>query len=312
MPKEKQPKFSIIIPNWNRLEPLMRAVDSIIKQSYNDWEAIIVDDASNNQTEIIAAISKLNDSRVRIIPLKKNHNASYARNVGIENSSGDWICFLDSDDYFMPNKLDCINNIVSNESFFNTQVITKKTIIYSQLIFRTDKSKRICPNRKINKNEKISDYLFISKCLIGTSSLVMHKSFALKLKFDPACQKHQDYDLLLRAEQAGANFFFIDKPLCVREYRMTNSHVGASYMPSYSCGWYTSRKHLFSKLSGIGFMYTHVFDPMTQRDRKEIFFDILKIIRIKPILYSFFLLIFSTLLPYKWYKFIRDIKYKRG
>jgi len=89
-------KFSIIMPTYNRAHLIRDAVDSIVKQTVDDWELIIVDDASNDDTENI--IKSYADSRIRYIRLDEHYGVAYARNVGYKLSQGEYIAIADSDD----------------------------------------------------------------------------------------------------------------------------------------------------------------------------------------------------------------------
>lgn len=98
--------FSIIIPTYNRAKEIGRCIDSVLSQTYKNWEAVIVDNYSDDNTEEIVA--SYNDSRIHYY---KNHNRgviSVSRNFGIDKANGDWLCFLDSDDSWLPNKLETI------------------------------------------------------------------------------------------------------------------------------------------------------------------------------------------------------------
>lgn len=96
--------FSVIIPNYNREKSLPRAVNSVLKQSLQNLEVIVVDDCSVDDS--ISIISKYEDSRLRILKLEKNSGAAAARNFGIKHAKGEYISFLDSDDYYEPNFLE--------------------------------------------------------------------------------------------------------------------------------------------------------------------------------------------------------------
>ena len=88
--------FSIIIPTYNRANEIGRCLSSVINQSYSNWEAIVVDNYSSDDTENI--VKDFNDNRIRYY---KNHNygiIAVSRNFGIDRAKGSWICFLDSDD----------------------------------------------------------------------------------------------------------------------------------------------------------------------------------------------------------------------
>lgn len=302
MKEISSPMFSVVIPTWNRIDPLLRAIKSVIDQTLGDWEVIVIDDASDDQNTIIDAISSFKNRRIRTIPLQDRHNAAYARNIGIQNARGSWVCFLDSDDYFMPEKLSCIKEIIQSAA------IDDKTIIYHQLLFKSDRNEEVLPVRVMKKDGKIGDYLFCNNGRIGTSGTVLHHNFALEIQFDPNCQKHQDYDLLLRAEDAGANFYFVKKALGVREYRKTGSHVGALHIPSYSCGWYNAHSHLLSKPAQVGFLYMHVLDTIVKKGRRQTVLDIFKILMEGNMPKKYFWLVLSTLLPYGWYQEMRNRK----
>lgn len=94
---------SIIIPTYNRADLIVKTIETVIKQTYHNFEIIVVDDGSTDNTEDV--ISKINDNRIRYI-YQKNAGPSAARNNGIRNVRGEWIAFLDSDDLWMPEKLE--------------------------------------------------------------------------------------------------------------------------------------------------------------------------------------------------------------
>ena len=116
-------KISIIIPTWNREKVISRAITSILKQSYQDWELIIVDDGSSDNTEM--AVKSFNDHRIIYINEGKNISFLQARNLGIKKASGEWISLLDSDDEYLDGALEKINNTLEkiddniNIAFFN-------------------------------------------------------------------------------------------------------------------------------------------------------------------------------------------------
>jgi glycosyltransferase involved in cell wall biosynthesis len=96
--------ISIIIPAYNRSDTIVYCIQSILNQTYQNFEIILVDDCSTDNT--VELTEKLNDSRIRIIKLDNNSGGQFARNTGIKNAQYDWIAFQDSDDEWLPLKLE--------------------------------------------------------------------------------------------------------------------------------------------------------------------------------------------------------------
>ena len=100
------PLFSIVIPTYNRAELLKRCLNSVIAQTVQDWEAIVVDNYSEDNTEEV--VNSFHDSRIRYL---KNHNhgvIAVSRNKALDLAKGQYVCFLDSDDYWVPCKLEIL------------------------------------------------------------------------------------------------------------------------------------------------------------------------------------------------------------
>ena len=98
------PRVSVIIPTYNRADKLPRSIDSVLAQTLEDFELLVVDDGSTDETA--AVVTGYDDPRVEYIPHEVNQGASAARNTGIDHAEGDYIALLDSDDEFMPRKLE--------------------------------------------------------------------------------------------------------------------------------------------------------------------------------------------------------------
>lgn len=101
---EKRRTVSVIIPTYNRAHLLGRAIQSVLAQTYEDFEIIVVDDASTDVTEQV--VKSFADDRINYIRHQKNKGGSSARNTGIKAAKGEFIAFLDSDDEWVPKKLE--------------------------------------------------------------------------------------------------------------------------------------------------------------------------------------------------------------
>lgn len=95
---------SVIMPSWNTGRYIAESIQSVLTQTYQNWELLIVDDASTDNTDEIVA--SFQDKRIRYFKNKKNLGAALTRNRAIREAKGEWIAFLDSDDLWMPNKLE--------------------------------------------------------------------------------------------------------------------------------------------------------------------------------------------------------------
>ena len=104
MPASSTPTVSVVIPTHNRSDLLPRAIRSVFAQTFQDWEVIVVDDGSTDDTA--AVVRSFRDERVRYVKLERNSGPSRARNVGIDGARGRYLAFLDSDDEYLPHKLE--------------------------------------------------------------------------------------------------------------------------------------------------------------------------------------------------------------
>ena len=96
---------SIIMPSYNTRKYIEESINSVLKQTYSNWELIIIDDCSIDDTDIIVK-PYLSDKRIRYLKNKKNKGAAVSRNRALREIKGKWIAFLDSDDLWKPQKLE--------------------------------------------------------------------------------------------------------------------------------------------------------------------------------------------------------------
>jgi len=105
------PIFSVVLPSYNRSSEVISAINSVLQQNFENFELILVDDGSTDNT-LSNISSKFNDSRLKIHPIPHS-GRSKARNYGINQAIGKWICFLDSDDEYLPNILKHFNDYIN-------------------------------------------------------------------------------------------------------------------------------------------------------------------------------------------------------
>ena len=107
------PTITVVLPVFNRAQVVRRAIGSVLSQSFGDYELIVVDDGSRDATP--KRLAEFSDPRIRVISLSHNRGACAARNRGIEAARGEIVCFLDSDDVYLPEKLEAVSKAFSSD-----------------------------------------------------------------------------------------------------------------------------------------------------------------------------------------------------
>ena len=115
----KSPFFSVIIPTYNCADFLKRALSSVFIQTYQNFEVIVVDNSSTDNTEDV--LNSFDDKKLTVKKVNNNGIIAHSRNKGIENAKGKWVAFLDSDDIWKPEKLEKVSHAIVN----NPEVIEK-------------------------------------------------------------------------------------------------------------------------------------------------------------------------------------------
>ena len=185
----KNPLVSVIIPSYNRAALIKKAVLSVLEQTYGNIEVIVVDDGSTDKTAEV--ISKITDKRLRFFKLPKNQGACHARNYGIKKAKGELICFNDSDDVYLENKIERqVENLLKNKS--DMDICRVKFFDGDFSIVRpTDDEIRAIKKHGYFKQLLMGNY-------ISNQSPLIKKSLLKKASFDEKLSRLQDYDLWIR------------------------------------------------------------------------------------------------------------------
>lgn len=180
--------ISIVLPTYNRGYVLEKAINSVINQTYDNWELIVVDDASVDNTKDV--MGRFSDSRIKYICESQNRGANYCRNLGVNNSKGNYIAFLDSDNYWEKNKLEVqlkeINAAEDDVAF----VFCKEIVC--------DGLKQYYVPIQDYSEEEISNLLF-KENIIDTSTVLIKKACFVQVGgFDEKMPRIQDWELFFR------------------------------------------------------------------------------------------------------------------
>lgn len=185
------PRFSILIPVFNKEKFVAKTIKSVLSQSFADFEIIVINDGSTDksETEILA----LTDKRIHYL-LKENEGVSVARNLGIEKASAEYICFLDADDFWFPNFLETMNHYIN--------MLPYEKVFASAIEIETGKKIVQAPYSFVKKSDfEIVNFFDASQkeAILWTSSVCIHKDVFKKVGvFDEQLKVSEDTDLWIR------------------------------------------------------------------------------------------------------------------
>lgn len=194
---KEQPIVSVIIPTYNRKAVLMRAVESALSQTLADIEVLIADDGSTDGTEELFAACR--DSRVRYCPLP-HRGACAARNAGIALASGRYIAFLDSDDVWMPNKLELQKH----------QLETSGADVVFCAFRRHDGANVSCFPDPDMPEGQISYQQLLAGNFVSTQTLFGRAACMKQIRFDERFPRMQDWEYAIRLAKSSRLFYFSD------------------------------------------------------------------------------------------------------
>lgn len=198
----KEPLVSFIIPTFNRVKYLKRAINSVLSQTIKDWELIIIDDNSNDNTENF--IKGIKDSRIKYFKNIINRGAQFSRNKGIFHSKGKYINFLDDDDQILPNKIKLQINKFKKSNIENLGVVV------SDVEYKGGNINRVWKNRA---RGNIYKSLLISFSVNGTEAPLTKKEFMPY--FDLNLKYHDEYDLFIQLAKL-CNFDYVPEKLSIK------------------------------------------------------------------------------------------------
>lgn len=213
---ESKKKLSIIIPTFNRAKVLIETLNSLENQSYTDWECIIIDDQSSDNTEQIVNSLQIKDDRFKFFrrPDNLKKGANSCRNYGFTLAKGDWIHFMDSDDLYFDDALKIYSSFFSNS----------KDVVVAKIQVFDINSNSIIRETTIDSNNLIEDY-FTNKVTFYVSGPVWNKKFLDRQNqiFDDSISNLDDWDFNLRMLYSKPNVKLINQPLI--QYRVSHDSL---------------------------------------------------------------------------------------
>jgi glycosyltransferase involved in cell wall biosynthesis len=240
---------SVVIPTLDRPELLLRAIDSVLRQTHQEIEVIVVVDRPDPNT--LSAVRSVEDPRLRLIVNPHPLTAAAARNFGADQGTGEWIAFLDDDDEWLPNKLEQQLAFASGRapalvSCLNRIVTPTATCVWPQVIY--------------DNSGPIDEYLFNrgspirAPGLIQTSSFLLPRSLFDKVRFNVE-SAHDDWEFMLRlSKQAGARIETVPEVLAVLYFEEARpTFTTRTWSWSRSLKWLDSLGPMITRRAYSGF-----------------------------------------------------------
>jgi len=210
------PQVSVIIPTFNRAHTLGRAIESVLNQTHLDWELLVVDDGSTDNTdEVVQKTAQNNQTaphKIHYFNLPTNRGVSHARNWGAQRAQGEWLAFLDSDDIWLPHKLEQQLKLAVPTA---NGARPERPLIHSDEIWIRN-GKRVTPKRHHKKSGERVFTRCVDICCISPSTTMIHTSTFHELGgFREEFKVCEDYDLWLRL-CARYSVAYCEEPLVIK------------------------------------------------------------------------------------------------
>ncbi|MGP4038863.1 glycosyltransferase family 2 protein [Gracilibacillus sp. D59] len=218
---------SVITPTYNSETYIRDTIESVREQTYPHWEMIIVDDGSTDNTISIIEKYQNEDNRIRLIPLKKNQGAAVARNKAMKNAQGRYIAFLDSDDQWLPEKLE-------RQLLFMNQ---------HDYAFSYTKYLEVHSDDQHNKVVTIPDSVeyndLLKNCVIGCLTVILDRNKIDKIEM-VNIRARQDYALWLNLTRRGFKAFGLQETLA--KYRVRHNSISSNKIKMAKQNWKVYRE----------------------------------------------------------------------
>ena len=237
---------SIIIAAYNAATFIQETIQSVINQTYQNWELLIVDDASTDDT--IDKIRSLEDHRIKLIPLAKNSGAAIARNTAIAQAKGEYLAFLDSDDLWVPDKLERQLAFMKEHGYLFT--CTEHGVLEE--------------NGEISKIKTVkpqASYMDILKNNAGNST-IMYNCQVLGKYYSPDIKRRNDITMWLQVIKETPYLYGMQEPLTI--YRKRGDSLSANKLTLIRYQWKLYREiEQLSVFTSLKLLILKVIDVLT-------------------------------------------------
>jgi teichuronic acid biosynthesis glycosyltransferase TuaG len=230
-------KVTIITPIYNGARYIEQTILSVIRQTYPDWEMIIVDDCSTDHPEAVISRYVEQDNRIRLVRLDNHSGAAGARNVAIDQAAGDYIAFLDGDDVWKPEKLERQVSFMADQdlafSFTSYEIMAQDGKLTGKVVHAP----------------KIMDYKhYLRNTVIGCLTVMINRQKTGKFRM-PLVRSSHDMALWLELMKRGFKAYGMDEVLA--SYRLASSSNSANKFKAARDVW-----HVYRDIEKLSFFYS--------------------------------------------------------
>lgn len=253
---------TIIIPNYNTEQYIAETIQSVIDQTYQNWELLIVDDCSTDKSRKIISDFTQKSSKIKILSTPKNSGGpATPRNIGIENAKGEYIAFLDSDDTWLKDKLK-----------FHINFMQREHCLFSST-FRNTFSKEYEKIDELKESKFLKYYEYadlLKKNLINTSAVIIHKSLADEYRFDVSKDliAIEDFDYWLKVLKNEKQHILVSTTKTIN-YRITDSNISKSKYKMAKKFALVIRKHEKSIIKTFYYFINYFFLSLIYQIKKR-------------------------------------------
>ena len=235
------PNVTVIIPTLNRPAELTRAVLSVLNQTYRDLEVVVVADEPSEAT--LHALKDLANLRLRFLTNPRKVGLADARNIGVNNSSSNWVAFLDDDDEWLPDKIEkqlAVAETLTGDFIF----------VVSRYIERAGVGDRVWPEQLPAGTQRFSEYMYCRRGMLIPSSFFVSRSLITEMPFTSGLRYLEDIDWMLRVtSDARTQLGTVEAPLVIYNNFSTPGQLSydISWQRYYS--WAVGHRQFFTPIA---------------------------------------------------------------